>query len=287
MNYLELLRKSSDATGNILCMGLDPVPAALPHPEKNISNRISDYFEELFDEMQKRGLIPAAFKPNLGYYAALDRPLDGQFEGSLALARVLKMLREAFSGIPVILDAKRGDIATSSPNYAKEAFEAWRADCVTVSPYMGTDSVMPFAFADKGVYVLNRTSNPGGADLQNLRMEDQAPLYITVARTIAAWHQDSSGVGAVVGATNLKELEDIARYFADQDIPMLIPGVGSQGGSAPEVMEKLRKAGYPICLARINSSSGLTHPWKKAPAPDDYLERVMANLAKLIKETSL
>ncbi len=287
MNYLELLRKSSDTTGNILCMGLDPVPAALPHPEKNISNRISDYFEELFDEMQKRGLTPAAFKPNLGYYAALDRPLDGQFEGSLALARVLKMLREAFSGIPVILDAKRGDIATSSTNYAKEAFEAWQADCVTVSPYMGTDSVMPFAFADKGVYVLNRTSNPGGADLQNLRMEDQAPLYITVARRIAAWHQDSSGIGAVVGATNLKELEDIARYFADQDIPMLIPGVGSQGGSAPEVMEKLRKAGYPICLARINSSSGLTHPWKKAPAPDDYLERVMANLAKLIKETSL
>ena len=91
----------------------------------------------------------------------------------------------------------------------------------------------------------------------------------------------------MVGATNLKELEDIAGYFADKDIPMLIPGVGSQGGSAPEVMEKLRNTGYPICLARINSSSGLTHPWKKAPAPDDYLERVMINLTKLIKETSL
>ena len=80
---------------------------------------------------------------------------------------------------------------------------------------------------------------------------------------------------------------DDVEYFADKDIPMLIPGVGSQGGSAPEVMKKLRNTGYPICLARINSSSGLTHPWKKAPAPDDYLERVMTNLAKLIKETSL
>ena len=287
MNYLELLQKSSETAGNILCMGLDPVPDALPYPEKPVSRRISDYFEELFDEMLKRNLIPAAFKPNLGYYVALDRPLDGQFDGSLALAQVLKMLRGKFPGIPVILDAKRGDIATSSTNYAREAFEAWHADCVTVSPYMGTDSVMPFAFADKGVYVLNRTSNPGGADLQNLLMENQEPLYITVARTIAKWHRESSVIGAVVGATNLKELEDIAGYFADKDIPMLIPGVGSQGGSAPEVMKKLRNTGYPICLARINSSSGLTHPWKKAPAPDDYLERVMTNLAKLIKETSL
>ena len=287
MNYLELLKTSSEAAGNILCMGLDPVVDALPYPEKPTAQRICDYFEELFDEILKRNLIPAAFKPNLGYYAMLDRPLEGRFDGSLALAQVLKMLREKFPGIPVILDAKRGDIATSSTNYAKEAFDAWHADCVTVSPYMGTDSVMPFAFADKGIYVLDRTSNPGGADLQNLLMEDQQTLYLTVARTIAAWHRECSGIGAVVGATNLKELEDIAGYFADKDIPMLIPGVGSQGGSAPEVMEKLRNTGYPVWYARINSSSGLTHPWKKAPAPDDYLERVMANLTKLIKETSL
>ena len=143
------------------------------------------------------------------------------------------------------------------------------------------------AFEEKGVYVLDRTSNPGGADLQNRRMEEAEPLYITVARTIAAWHARHSGIGAVVGATNLKELEDIAAFFADKDIPMLIPGVGSQGGSAPEVMAKLRGAGYPIALARINSSSGITHPWKKAPAPADYAERALANLEKLIGETSL
>jgi len=287
MNYLEMLEKSAKQVGNILCMGLDPVADALPCPEKSVRVRICDYFEELFTEMEHRGLIPAAFKPNLGYYAMLDRPLRGEFEGSLALADVLKMLRTKFPTIPVILDSKRGDIATSSTNYSREAFEAWEADCVTVSPYMGTDSVMPFAFEGKGMYILNRTSNPGGKDLQNREMAEGEPLYMTVARTIAAWGAEYPGMGAVVGATNLKELEDIAAFYADKEIAMLIPGVGSQGGSAPEVMEKLQKTGYPLYLARINSSSGLTHPWKKGPAPEDYLSRSMANLEKLVKETAL
>lgn len=286
MKYIELLEKSSEATNNILCMGLDPVIDALPHPEKKPQDRICDYFKELFDEMLKRNLIPAAFKPNIGYYTILDRPLEGRFEGSLALAGVFHMLKEKFPNIPVILDAKRGDIATSSTNYAKEAFETWCADCVTISPYMGSDSVMPFVFENKGVYILDRTSNPGGADLQNRLMDTKKSLYITVAETIAMWHKQAQGIGAVVGATNLNELEDIAKYFADKDIPMLIPGVGSQGGSAPEVMEKLRTSKYNIRLARINSSSGLTHPWKKAPVPDDYLEQAMSKLEKLIKETS-
>lgn len=286
MNYIELLQKSSKETKNILCMGLDPVIDALPYSEKNTKDRICDYFEELFNEMIKRNLIPAAFKPNIGYYTILDRPLEGKFEGSLALAEVLKMLRTKFPNIPVILDAKRGDIATSSTNYAREAFETWCADCVTISPYMGSDSVLPFAFENKGVYILDRTSNPGGADLQNLLMETGKTLYITVAETIAKWHAQAPGIGAVVGATNLNELENIAKYFADKDIPMLIPGVGSQGGSAPEVMEKLKSTNYNLCLARINSSSGLTHPWKKGPAPEDYLNQAMSKLEKLIKETS-
>lgn len=287
MNYLDKLTQSAQSAGNILCMGLDPVVDALPYPEKPVQHRICDYFEELFTEMKARNLIPAAFKPNLGYYAMLDRPLLGQFEGSLALAKVLKMLRSFFPDSPVILDSKRGDIATSSKNYAREAFEAWEADCVTVSPYMGTDSVMPFAFEGKGMYILNRTSNPGGADLQNQTMADGIGLYLGVAKLIVNWSTQHSGIGAVVGATNLRELEDIAAFYADKNIPMLIPGVGSQGGTAPEVIERLKKTGYPLALARINSSSGLTHPWKKAPAPEDYLNRVMANLEKLVKETAL
>ena len=287
MNYLELLKQSAESAGNILCMGLDPVVDALPHPEKDVTHRITDYFAEIFAEMKKRNVRVAAFKPNLGYYAQLDRPMEGKFDGSLALAETIRMIREAFPATPVILDSKRGDIATSSLNYAKEAFDVWTADCVTISPYMGTDSVMPFAFENKGAYILNRTSNPGGKDLQNKLEQSGEPFYMTVAKTIATWHSEHSGMGAVVGATNLKEFEDIAAYYADREIPLLIPGVGSQGGTAPEVMELMKKVGYPLALARINSSSGLTHPWKKAPAPDDYLERVFAGLNKLTKETAI
>lgn len=287
MNYLELLKQSAESAGNILCMGLDPVVDALPHPEKDTTHRITDYFAEIFAEMKKRNVRVAAFKPNLGYYAQLDRPMEGKFDGSLALAETIRMIRDLFPGTPIILDSKRGDIATSSLNYAKEAFDVWTADCVTISPYMGTDSVMPFAFENKGAYILNRTSNPGGKDLQNKIEQSGEPFYMTVAKTIAMWHGEHSGMGAVVGATNLKEFEDIATYYASREIPLLIPGVGSQGGTAPEVMELMKKVGYPLQLARINSSSGLTHPWKKGPAPDDYLERVFAGLNKLTKETTI
>lgn len=287
MDYLEQLENSARAAGNILCMGLDPVADALPNPELPAGKRIAAYFGSLLSAMRERGLAPAAFKPNLGYYAKLDRPLQGSFEGSLALAELLGLLRSLFPGTPVILDSKRGDIATSSLNYAKEAFEAWEADAVTVSPYMGTDSVMPFAFEGRGVYVLNRTSNPGGKDLQNKVGENGEYFYMAVARTIAGWHGEHSGVGAVAGATNLKEFEDIAAYYAGRRIPLLIPGVGSQGGTAPEVMGLMRKTGYPLPLARINSSSGLTHPWKKGPAPDGCLELALGRIEALIKETAI
>lgn len=287
MNYLELLQQSAKNAGNILCMGLDPVSDALPYAQKDTKHRITDYFEEIFKGMKKRSIRVAAFKPNLGYYAQFDRPMAGEFEGSLALADTIRMIRDLFPDTPVILDSKRGDIATSSLNYAKEAFDVWTADCVTVSPYMGSDSVMPFAFENKGAYILNRTSNPGGKDLQNKIEQSGEPFYLTVAKTIALWHKEHSGMGAVVGATNLKEFEEIAAYYADKDVPLLIPGVGSQGGTAPEVMELMVKVGYPLHLARINSSSGLTHPWKKGPAPEDYPDRVFAALNKLTKETAI
>lgn len=287
MNYLEMLESSAKAAGNILCMGLDPVADALPRPELPAGERIVRYFGELFAAMKEKKLAPAAFKPNLGYYSKLDRPLQGSFEGSAALAKVLGMLRTEFPGTPVILDSKRGDIATSSLNYAKEAFEAWEADAVTVSPYMGTDSVMPFAFEGKGVYVLNRTSNPGGKDLQNKLEEGGEYFYMTVAKAIAGWRGEHAGIGAVAGATNLREFEDIAGFYADKEIPLLIPGVGSQGGTAPEVMELMKKTVYPLALARINSSSGLTHPWKKGPAPENYLELALTKIETLIKETAI
>ncbi len=293
MSYIDNLRQSAREAGNVVCMGLDPVVSVLPESEAPLRERLAGYFADIFHRMRLEGISPAAFKPNLGYYSSLDNPREEDFQGSLALADIMDLLENYYPGVPVILDSKRGDIARSSGNYAKEAFECWKADAVTVSPYMGTDSVLPFAYEGKGVYILNRTSNPGAADLQNMLAMDMVdekelyPMYIAVAHRISHWASEHPGIGAVVGATSMKELGEIADYYSDREIPMLIPGVGSQGGSAADVMAALKAAGYPAELARINSSSGLTHPWKKGAAPEDWLDQVMAAVHSLFAEAAV
>lgn len=293
MTYSEKLLSSASQVGNITCMGLDPQLEVLPFQGEDTRAILNQFFQKLFRRMALTGLIPSAFKPNIGYYQALDHPRDADFSGSLALGDVMDMVENFFPGIPIILDSKRGDIARSSVNYAHEAFNTWHSDAVTVAPYMGSDSVKPFidhAKLEKGVYILNRTSNPGGKDLQNLMVlsdEKAVPLYQEVARQILTYNNDSGSVGAVVGATNMDELKDIASLYAKHSVPLLIPGVGSQGGSAPSVMGALREVGYPVKLARINSSSALTHPWKKGPAPEDWLEMCESSLRKLLKETTV
>ncbi|HKL59032.1 MAG TPA: orotidine-5'-phosphate decarboxylase [Sphaerochaeta sp.] len=293
MTYSEKLLSSASQVGNITCMGLDPQLEVLPFQGEDTRAILNQFFQKLFRRMALTGLIPSAFKPNIGYYQALDHPRDADFSGSLALGDVMDMVENFFPGIPIILDSKRGDIARSSVNYAHEAFNTWHSGAVTVAPYMGSDSVKPFidhAKLEKGVYILNRTSNPGGKDLQNLMVlsdEKAVPLYQEVARQILTYNNDSGSVGAVVGATNMDELKDIASLYAKHSVPLLIPGVGSQGGSAPSVMGALREVGYPVKLARINSSSALTHPWKKGPAPEDWLEMCESSLRKLLKETTV
>ena len=291
--YIDLLRESAKETGNITCMGLDPKVETLPESDENIRVRLNAFYQELFHRMKIEGLSPAAFKPNIGYYTSLDRPRDSNFLGTEALCDLLDMLEVFFPNIPVILDSKRGDIATSSANYAEEAFTCYDADSVTVSPYMGSDSVFPFCKEGKGVYMLNRTSNPGGAELQNLTVMDPIdekevyPFYIAVAHLTANYSNKHKGIGAVVGATNMTALKEIAQYYKDKEIPLLIPGVGSQGGSALDVIAALKEVGYPLDLVRINSSRGLTHPWKKGSAPDDWLDLCLSSIRKLLEETTI
>ncbi|MFO7730594.1 MAG: orotidine-5'-phosphate decarboxylase [Spirochaetia bacterium] len=288
--YVEKLRKSSRENSSIVCVGLDPLPSCYPFPELPPAEQIVKTYEQLFEKMSARQMVPGSFKPNIGYYHRLDRPLQGDFSGSLALAEVFKLLREAFPETPVILDAKRGDIATSSANYAEEAFSAWEADAVTIAPYMGSDSTGPFLkwyTEGRGVYILNRTSNPGGRELQNLQLAgSNQPLYLEVADAISRAAKNYPGTGAVVGATNPRELEDIAAFYAERDIPLLIPGVGGQGGSAERTVQGLRGSGYPLELARINSSSGITHPWakQKQTAPADWLQVCIDALVRLTEE---
>jgi len=282
MTYNELLESSAKDAGNCTCMGLDPVLDAVPG-EGPVRERLNAFFTALFRRMVFAGLIPAAFKPNIGYYAALDNPRNEDFSGSQALADVFDLVENFFPGIPVILDSKRGDIAKSSANYATEAFSLWGASAVTVAPYMGSDSVSPFTSVspEKGVYVLCRTSNPGGKDLQNIETKD-GPFYEEVAKKIVEWK-----TGAVVGATGMDELKDLAKLFVTESVPLLIPGVGSQGGSAKEVVAVLKEVGYPLSLVRINSSSKLTHPWKESPVPEDWLDISMSNIRSLMEETAL
>ncbi len=276
MNYISLLKQSAKQAGNCACMGLDPQWQFLPNKSDNLKNDIVSFFEELFLAMKEKGLTPSAFKPNIGYYSALDKPRNKDFSGSEALAEIMDLLQRHFPQIPIILDSKRGDIARSSLNYAIEAFDGWKADAITISPYMGSDSILAFISKDyegKGCYILNRTSNPGAADFQNLNISGEQELYKTVAKSIANYAKEHPGAGAVVGATGLDELKDIAEIYASTaEVPLLIPGVGSQGASAKDVLEILKNAGYDLSLVRINSSSGLTHPWKNSPTPKDYIQ---------------
>ncbi|MDD3095774.1 MAG: orotidine-5'-phosphate decarboxylase [Candidatus Marinimicrobia bacterium] len=268
MSYCDFLRESAERNGNTVCLGLDPVmdyiPARLGY---RIDEIIPNFFEHLFDELSNKYLKPAAFKPNQGFFIKHDIPMQGDFSGSHALSRTIKLCREYFPHTPVILDYKRGDIMQSSHSYAKEGFERWSADAVTVSPYMGSDSVAPFLeYSSKGLgtYILNRTSNAGASDLQNLLLQDGSVLYEAVGNKIIEWSEKYPGTGAVVGATSLKELGKLAGRFSAHEIPLLIPGVGSQGGSAEEVVKTLKKVKYDLRLVRINSSSAIIHPWKKS-----------------------
>lgn len=276
-------------------MGLDPIFEAVPNKTGTVKDNLVSFFKELFDKMKEKNLVPAAFKPNIGYYSALDKPREKDFLGSESLAEILFLIEKYFPGIPVILDSKRGDITRSSLNYAIEAFDCWKADAVTVSPYMGSDSILPFIsekYLDKGAYILNRTSNPGAKDFQNLKTDsdnkNNPELYIEVAKKIAFYAKEFPGTGAVVGATGMEELKIISDIYAQAGkVPMLIPGVGSQGGDAKTVMEVLKNSGCDLALIRINSSSALTHPWKKAPVPENYLELCINNIEKLLNETAI
>lgn len=286
MNYEELLKNSSEQSGNCACIGIDIVPELLPE------NCSVDTFIEIFlGELYERKLIPAAFKPNIAYFSSFNQAYRGNFSGYMSLSKMIALIRKLFPHVPIILDAKRGDIASSSTRYAMEIFESWTADATTVSPYMGHDSVLPFrnGFENKGVYVLNRTSNKGAVDLQNQELKNGQTVYMEVARQILEYAKAFPGTGAVVGASSLKELRDIAQIYRNtREVPLLIPGVGAQGGSAVDVITCLKELQYDLRLVRINSSSGLTFPWKKEKiAPNDWLAICMNCVEKFLQETRM
>ncbi len=276
MSYLDDLRERTGKTKSIVCMGMDPVIEKIPI-KGDPCQVIEVFYLDMLKEMNKRDSYPAIIKPNIAYFEQYG------FDGLNALKTIISRYKS--SGIPTILDAKRGDIGRTSSAYAKSVFEFWDSDAVTIAPYMGTDSVEPFiewCEKEKGVYILCRTSNKGAVDLQDLKV-DGVPVYMKLAECIIQWHKP--GVGAVVGATYLNELEEISRFFVEskKEVPLLIPGVGSQGGSAGEVVEVLKKTKNDILIHRINSSSGINYAYMQE-GTSDYAKAAVDALEALNKE---
>jgi orotidine-5'-phosphate decarboxylase len=254
LDYIDTLKLSSDKFKSIVCLGLDPVIEDIPltGDPKTV---IIAFYEEILNKILQKKIYPAAVKPNFAFYAQYG------IAGIEALLKVIQLYKK--EGFPVILDVKRGDIDKTAAAYAREAFDFYQADAVTLSPYMGFDSIQPFIelFPDKGYYILTKTSNKSSGDIQDTVI-DNIPLYLHVSKKITEWHQP--GMGSVVGATYPEQLAQITMLFtrSGKDIPLLIPGIGAQGGSIAEVVNILKRYG-DIRIHRINSSSGINYAYKK------------------------
>ncbi len=207
----------------MLCVGLDPDPTRMPLPLDGVHGATEAFCRAIIDATAD---LVCAFKPQIAYFAS-----QGAED---ALERICAYVREAYPDVTLILDAKRGDIGSTAEHYAEEAFGRYGAHAVTVNPYLGTDSVAPYFEYGGGVIALCRTSNPGGDDLQSLVAEGR-PVYAHVARLVADDWSTRGDCGLVVGATYPQELADV-RAIAP-DLPLLVPGVGAQGGDAATVVE--------------------------------------------------
>lgn len=292
MHYLEFLEAEARKNNSIVCFGVDPQISALPaHYAAWGIKGFVPFFQHIVKEMLGRKIGVGMFKPNEGYYVVHDEPrgADKHHHGSNVLDEILTIIEHAFPGAITNIDVKRGDIGPSSKNYAVQIFENWGAKAMTISGYMGDDSIAPFGEYcvndDKLVYALCRTSN-AGAISQGKKLANGLTIYEDMAQNIIGWAEKYPGMGAVVGGVSLHELKVLAETFAVTKTPILIPGAGGQGGSAAEIADVLREVGYPLYLARINSSSGITHPWakKKLPAPENYAEVCVNEIEKMNTE---
>ncbi|MDE2247945.1 MAG: orotidine-5'-phosphate decarboxylase, partial [Xanthomonadaceae bacterium] len=214
---------------SLVCVGLDPEPAKFPAHLRDRPDAVFDFCAAIVDATAD---LACAFKPQIAHFAAL--------RAENALERLIAHIHSKHPGVPVILDAKRGDIGSTAQHYASEAFERYRADAVTLNPYLGRDSIQPFLDrADKGVILLCRTSNPGGADFQALDCGGM-PLYLRVAETVARDWNANGNCALVTGATWPEELGRVRAMVGD--MPLLVPGIGAQGGDVQAVLRHGRTA---------------------------------------------
>ena len=256
MNFTDMLRAAGTQNQSMLCVGLDPEPSRFPGAWRGDAQRIYEFCAAIVDATAD---LVVAFKPQIAYFAA-HRAED-------QLERLMAHMRVSAPQVPIILDAKRGDIGSTAEQYAREAFERYGADAVTLSPFMGWDSVKPYLeYPGKGAFLLCRTSNPGGDDLQNQRLasvDGQPLLYEHVARLAQGPWNLNGQLGLVVGATYPAEIERV-RAIAPT-VPLLIPGVGAQGGDALATVRAGWRPDGPII---VNSSRAILY----ASSGDDFAE---------------
>jgi uridine monophosphate synthetase len=238
-SFFTFLEKRVDDCSSLLCIGLDPHVNDLSAPSAVAAR---DFCLNLVKQTSR---YAAAFKPNAAFFEVFGA------EGWTVLKQVIDAIQEESnrlgSMIPVILDAKRGDIASTAEAYAKSAFEELGVHCITLSPYLGKDSVEPFIQnSEKGIFLLCKTSNPGAGDLQDLILESGAPLHIHVAKLAQTWNTKNN-VGLVVGATYPETLAHVRA--AAPDMWFLAPGIGTQGGDLGSALKAgLRKDGKGMLI---------------------------------------
>ena len=257
--FPQRLDAAAERNRSLLCVGLDPWRPSMPVADVAAFNRA--IIEATSD-------LVCAYKPQWAFYES---------EGIAGLRALEATIEAVPNGVPVILDAKRGDLGNTSVAYAKAAFEIWGADAVTVNPYLGRDSLQPFLdYADKGVFVLTRTSNPGGADFQELAVRsadgEERPLYEEVARQAVSWNERGN-VGLVAGATAPEELARVRA--AAGAMPILIPGIGAQGGDLESAARNGADANGRRAI--ITASRSVLY----ASSGSDFAEAARAEAARL------
>jgi len=246
--FNQQLQSAWASQGSMLCVGFDPDPKRLP---QSLQGKPESIFEFCRDIADATADLVCAFKPQFAYFAS--QRAEAQLE------KLIKHLKDTYPHIPVILDSKRGDIGSTADHYAMEVFERYGADAVTVSPYMGFDTIEPYLkHTGKGVIVLCRTSNPGGSDLQFLNVSpDGQPLYLHVAKLAAQQWNSSGQIGLVVGATFPEEIAKVRAIVGD--MPLLIPGIGAQGGDIDATVKAGAIANKPGAGMIINSSRAILY----------------------------
>lgn len=271
MSFFTRLADRIEQVDSLVCVGLDPDRGRLPPAVTNAVLPRWAFNRRIIDATHEHA---AAYKPNMAFYE--------DSTGWEALAETIAYAHG--KGVPVVLDAKRGDIGNTARQYARLLDpDPWGLtdvgpDAITVNPYLGEDSLSPFLDRDdKGIFVLCRTSNPGGADVQGLHLDNGRPLYEHLADRIASWDRHDN-VGMVVGATAPDELEELREQVPD--VPFLVPGVGSQGGD----LAAAATHGPADGVGLVNSSRGIIFAGEESSDPFGAAGEAAKRLKRALNE---